>query len=189
MIDRYEEIIKISTVLFSNNGYDNTPTRELAKAVDLSIAGIYYFFQNKENILFTILNSSINNFSESVCSAINTDDNPKANITRIIDCLVKHVVEKKMEIGLLLKESRRLSPEHLAIIRNRERDGFILIRNEVLRLNNDGSLKELNLTFLTFALLGIINYSHYWFDPKNQLSINELVAETTELFFSGVLKC
>ena len=188
MIDRNEEIIKIATVLFSEKGYDNTSTRELAKAVDLSIAGIYYFFQNKEEILFSILSSSLSKFLESVRSAINKDKDPKTNITQIIDCVVKHVVENNMEIGLLLKESRRLSPEQLVIIRNREREVFILIRNEILRLNSEGCVKDFNSSFLTFALLGMINYSHYWFDPNSQLSIEEFVAGTTELFFNGILK-
>lgn len=188
MIDRKEEIIKIATVLFSENGYDHTTTRELAKAVKLSIAGIYYFFQNKEEILFTILNSSISGFVESLRTVINTDDNPQTNITRIIDCVIKHSVENKREIGLLIKESKRLSPKQLEIIRNREREVFGLIRNEFLRLNNEGCLKNFNLSFLTFSLFGMLNYTHYWFDPESQLSIEELVAEATELFLKGVFK-
>lgn len=188
MIDRNEEIIKIATVLFSENGYDNTSTRELAKAVDLSVAGIYYFFQNKEEILFTILNTSMIDFLQTVQSAINTDDNPQTNISRIIDCVFKYVVEYKMEIVLSLKERRRLSPEQLVIIKKLERDVFILIRNEIERLNKEGGLKDLNLSFLTFALLGMINYSHYWFDSKSQLTIEDFVAQTTELFYNGVLK-
>ena len=188
MIDRKEQIMKIATVLFSENGYDKTSTRELAKAAELSIAGLYYFFQNKEEILFSILDLALNKLFKSVHSAINTDDNPQTNITRIIDCMVIHVVENKMEIGLISKESQQLSPEQLVIIRNKERDVFVLIRNEIRRLNKEGCLKDFNLSLLTFALLGMINYSHYWYDPKSQLSIKEFVAEATELFFNGVLK-
>lgn len=188
MIDRNEEIIKIATALFSENGYDNTSTRELAKAVNLSIAGIYYFFQNKEEILFTILSSSLNRFFESVSSAINTDDNPRTNITRVIDCMVRHVVENKKEIRLLLKESKRLNPEQLVIIKNREREVFNLVRNEIMRLNNEGCLKDFNLSFLTFGLFGMINYIHYWYEPNSELSIEEFIAQTTELFLNGVLK-
>jgi len=188
LIDRKEEIMKIAIVLFSENGYDNTSTRELAKAAELSIAGIYYFFQNKEEILFSILNSLLNKLLKSMRSAINRDDTPQTNITRIIDHGLKEVIENKMEIGLLLKETQRLSPDQLVIIRNKEKDVFNLIKNEISRLNGEGRLKNLNLTATTFSLLAIISFSHNWYDPKGQLSTKEFVAETTELFLNGALK-
>ena len=186
--DRSEEIVQVATLIFSENGYDNTSTRELAKAVDLSIAGLYYFFQNKEEILFTILGSALSRFIEAVRSAINEDDQPEQNIKRIIDSLVKHVVENKKEMGLISKESSRLKPEQLAIINDKKREAYNLIRDEILRLKNDGSLKDFNVTFLTFGVLGIINYSRYWFDPANELSIEDFAAETTALIFDGALK-
>lgn len=187
MVERNEEIIKIATDLFSEKGYDNTTTRELAKAAELSSAGLYYFFQNKEEILFTILNLALSRFLESVSSAINSDDDPQTNITRIIDYLAKHYVENKKEVDLILKEIQRLNPEQLSIIRNIEREAFDLIRNEIRKLNEECSLNDFNLSFLTFALLGIINYTRLWFDTNNQLSIDEFAKQTTELFFNGVL--
>ncbi|AGL00032.1 TetR/AcrR family transcriptional regulator [Desulfoscipio gibsoniae] len=188
MAGRKEEIIKVATVLFSKNGYDNTSIRELAKACELSVAGLYYFFQNKEDILFNILNSSLDRLMQYVSSAINKNDSPQTNIKRIIDHGVQCVMESKMEIGLLLKESPRLNPEQQVIIKNNEREVIHLIRNEISRLNDEGSLKNFNLTFLAFSIWSIISFSHNWFNPEGQLSTKGFVTETTELFFNGVLK-
>lgn len=188
MIERKEEIMKKATELFSEGGYDNTSTRELAKAVDLSVAGLYYFFQNKEEILFNILNQSLSRMVESVIVAVNNNDDPQTNIKRIIENLSQEVLANKMEIGLLLKESERLNPEQLLIINNKKREVFILIKKELSKLNDEGRLKNNNLTFITFALLAVINFSFHWFNPKGKLSIKDFIAETNELFFNGVLK-
>ncbi len=188
MIERKEEIIKVATVLFSKNGYDNTSTRELAKAVELSIAGLYYFFINKQEILFTILDSALNRLLISIRSTINNNEKPQMNIARIIDHVVKEIVENKMEISLLLKESQRLSPEQLVIIRDKERAVLNLIRNEISRLSDEGNFKNLNLTATAFALLGMTTFAHNWFDPNGKLSVEEFIAETTEIFFRGILK-
>lgn len=188
MNDRSAEIVQVATLLFSENGYDNTSTRELAKTVDLSNAGLYYFFQNKEEILFTILDQALNRFVESVRSAITEEDSPQENIKRIINSLVKHVIENKKEMGLISKESGRLKPDQLAIINQKKKESYTLIRNEILRLRTDGNLKDLDETFLTFGLLGIINYAKYWFEPGHELSIEDFAAETTEVFFRGALK-
>ncbi len=188
MVDHKEEIMKIATKLFSEGGYDNTSTRELAKAAGLSIAGVYYFFQNKEEILFNIINLSFDGFLGAVQNAIRKDDNPKINITRIIDNMVKEVVGHKMEMTLLLNESKRLNPEQLIIINNKKSEVFKLIKNEITLLNNQGLLMNINLTYVTFALFALITYIHQWFDPRGPLSTEEFAAETTKLFFNGVLK-
>ncbi len=187
MTDRKNQIIKSATLLFSKNGYDNTSIRELAKAVDLSVAGLYYFFQNKEEILFDILNHLLTELLESVQSTISGNADAQTNITRIIERIVKEVVHNKMEIVLLLKESQRLKPDQLEIIRNKERTVINLIKGEISRLDDENRLKSLNLTSTTFALLAIINFTRYWFNPNGPLSTSEFVAETTELLFKGVL--
>jgi AcrR family transcriptional regulator len=188
LIDRKEEIMKIATMLFSEGGYDNTSTRELAKAVELSVAGLYYFFHNKEEILFNILDSCMAKLLGNVESGIKKDDDPQTNIARVIEHMVIDVVEQKMQIGLLIKESNRLNPEQLEIINNKKRDMVKLIKNEISRINDQDRLKHFNLTFLTFALIAIVNWAYRWFDPNGPLTAKEFALETTNLFFYGVLK-
>ena len=188
MIERKEDILKVSAILFSESGYDNTSTRELAKAVDLSIAGLYYFFPSKEEILFNILDSSIAELLESVRSAIKEDDDPQINIARAIEYMVKHVIARRMNIGLLIKESNRLNPKKLEIISDKERGIYKLIRDEILRLSEQGRLKSFHLVSLTFAVIAIVQLTYRWFDLNGSLTVEEFVAEMIDLFFYGVLK-
>ena len=51
--NRKELILETAQELFYRNGYDSTSVRELAKETGLSVAGVYYFFSDKEDILFT----------------------------------------------------------------------------------------------------------------------------------------
>jgi AcrR family transcriptional regulator len=93
--DRKEQIIEKATMLFYTNGYDNTSIRELAKATGLSVAGVYYFFKDKEEILFSILIQSINDLNDTILSAINEKDDPKKNLKRIIRKLLSHNIKQK----------------------------------------------------------------------------------------------
>ena len=78
--DKKERIIKAATEIFYLNGYDNTSIRELAQVAELSVAGVYYFFKDKEEILFDILYKSIIDQYETIKSAINEKDEPQKNI-------------------------------------------------------------------------------------------------------------
>ena len=186
-IERKEEILRKATQLFYENGYDNTSIRELANAVGLSIAGLYYFFQNKEEILFEVLNDALSNLFETIQSAITTND-PQQNITQIIDHMVEQVVGHKMEMGLLLGESKRLNPEQLSIINAKKNTIYNLVKKELIKLADQGNLKDFNITFVTFGIFAIINYIHLWYDPSGPLSPEQFAEETTKLLFFGILK-
>jgi len=188
LIDRREDILQVSAKLFSESGYDNTSTRELAKAVDLSIAGLYYFFRSKEEILFSILDASAGELLASVRSAIKEDDDPQVNIARAIEYIVKHVITRRMAIGLIIRERNRLSPKQLEIINDKERVIFNLIRGELARLDEQGRLKSFHLTALTFALIAIVHWTYRWFNVHGSLTVEAFTAEMIDLFFNGALK-
>ncbi len=188
IIDRKEDIIKKATALFFEHGYDNTTTRELAVAAELSNAGIYYHFKDKEEILFQIIDGSVSNLLESVKSAIQVEDEPEENLRRIIEKLLEVVVTTRMEIGLLIKESQRLSSEQLKLISKKRRETFEIVKHEVLRLKMKGKLKQLNVTNIAFSLMAITNWPFYWYNPDGDLSIPELADEMSTLFLNGIIK-
>lgn len=185
--DRKEDIIKKSTILFFEQGYNNTTTRELAIAAGLSNAGIYYHFEGKEDILFHILNGSVTHLLESLNSVVNVENEPEENIRRVIKKMLEAVVNHRMEIGLLITESQRLSSEQLGLITKKRRDMVDIVKNEVERLKRKGKLKQLNITNVAFSLIAITNWPFFWYQPDGPLNLNEMVEELTELFLTGVL--
>lgn len=183
-----QKILKIAAELFYKNGYDNTTTRELAKEVGLSNAGIYYHFQEKNDLLYQIINESTRELHQSVIDAIKQEDDPINNLNRIISIIVKIAVESRMEIGILLKESNRLSPQELEGINKKMKEVVDLVKHELAKLQNRGLLQESNITVSAFALMGITNWVFYWFDQNGSMDIQELTEILAGIFFKGVLK-
>ena len=46
-----DKILRVAAKLFSERGYDRVGTRDIAKAVGINSASIYYYFHSKEDIL------------------------------------------------------------------------------------------------------------------------------------------
>lgn len=188
VMDRKKEIIKTATVLFYEQGYDNTPTRELARAADLSNAGIYYHFKDKEDILFHILFGSVTSLLDALVSAVNPENNPEQNLRQIIENLLLMVNNNRMEIGLLIKESQRLNREQIAIIDEKSNNALKLVLNEINRLKEQGKLKSVDPKVAAFSIIAMTNWSFYWYSPAGSLSIPEVADEMATLFFNGILK-
>ena len=53
-MDVRTEILQVSLKLFNEFGSENISTNEIAKKTDISTGTLYYYFKNKEEIVFTI---------------------------------------------------------------------------------------------------------------------------------------
>ncbi len=185
---RKEHIIKEATELFYRNGYDNTPIRELSRAVELSVAGIYYFFKDKEDILFTILNQSIVDLNDTIEAALNANDDPVTNIKRLITNLLKHVIKHKKQLSILNREDNRLNAEQGRIIEIKRRGAYELIKNELSRLQKQDMIKTAHLSTAVFTLFSMTTWFVKWYSPEGPLALEDIAAEMADSFFSGILK-
>src|SRR5207248_10212463 len=51
---RQAEILKHATEVFYEKGYEGASMRDLSRASGMSLAGLYYYFESKERLLFLI---------------------------------------------------------------------------------------------------------------------------------------
>jgi TetR/AcrR family transcriptional regulator, cholesterol catabolism regulator len=51
---KLEKVLEHATSVFYEKGYEGASMRDLSRESGMSLAGLYYYFQNKENLLFMI---------------------------------------------------------------------------------------------------------------------------------------
>src|SRR3982074_1413407 len=51
---RLGHILDHATEVFSEKGYEGASMRDLSRATGMSLAGLYYYFESKERLLFLI---------------------------------------------------------------------------------------------------------------------------------------
>lgn len=187
-VDRKERIIEEATVLFYRNGYDNTSIRELSKAAGLSVAGVYYFFKDKEEILFDILNKSSIDLNDTIKVVIHEKNDPQNNLRRIIESLLRHVIKHKMEITVLNREDCRLNAEQKDTINQKRREAFSLMKNELYKLEKQGEIKSRSIATSTFLIFSMTTWFVKWYDPNGPLTLEEIATEMADTFFTGILK-
>src|ERR1700756_2785015 len=51
---RLAEILAHATVVFDEKGYEGASMRDLSRASGMSLAGLYYYFESKEKLLYLI---------------------------------------------------------------------------------------------------------------------------------------
>ncbi len=57
--DRREDIIRASTFLFLRDGYTSTTLRRIARAADVNVALVHYYFTSKQGLYQEVLNAAL----------------------------------------------------------------------------------------------------------------------------------
>lgn len=185
--DRSELIYQVAMELFLERGYDNTPLSLIAKRSGLSKAGLYHYFENKEQLLFSIHQHDIENCLIPILERAEAEPDPEKRIKFFLREYVIIMVNEAT--SLAIREAKRLEPEHYQEILKSWRRILNLLKGTIAELKTQGKVPELlNTTFSAFAAIGMCVWTSYWFDKSRPEATDELVDTITHIFLSGIRK-
>lgn len=174
-----QEIMRASVNLFASNGYENTSVQMIADHLNINVASLYYYFKNKEAILFEFLESAliavIQQTREAMAAA---GDTPAERLGAFVRA---HVLFQFQ----ILSTSSAYSLKSLALA-GRDDESYMDRLNELENENLDdlktvlregqeaGVFAILDLTVTAFAIIGIIEQVNQWFRENARLSADEV---------------
>lgn len=87
-----EKILNTALELFCQKGYYKVSTNEIARASNISVGNLYFYFQNKDSIFLEILNRYHQSFlqihDDFLHDIENLDKNPKQFLSRLIEMII-----------------------------------------------------------------------------------------------------
>jgi AcrR family transcriptional regulator len=95
-----ERIIKAATKVFSENGYEKSSMRMIAKTSHISTGGLYLYFRNKEDLYLTIIKFWMDNYSKKIKKVLYKVQEPVRQI-RIYIAMSINYSKKYRELILL----------------------------------------------------------------------------------------
>src|SRR5213593_3332676 len=77
---RLAKILAHATNVFCEKGYEGASMRDLSRASGMSLAGLYYYFESKEKLLYLIQRHSFTTILESLRRRLERITDPEARI-------------------------------------------------------------------------------------------------------------
>jgi AcrR family transcriptional regulator len=116
-----DRLLDTSALLFWEKGYTATTTREIASALNIQQASLYYHIASKEDLLHRLCVSAIQGFLTSVPPALEGTTDPLERIRVIIRTHISTLLKHQERNVAMLTEMRALSPRHRAeVVKLRE---------------------------------------------------------------------
>jgi AcrR family transcriptional regulator len=180
------KFIRGAAELFSKHGYESTGTRDLATLLGMERATLYYHVEGKEDLLYAICKSSIEQLDNDVIEATEGISDPFAQIQVGIQTHVVSLLRDQTQHATSLAEARALSPERLAEIVTMRKAYQARARSVLEAGQRAGSIrKDISSKYLGMMLEGLLDRTVVWFKRNGELSPSELGATLCRVFLEG----
>ena len=185
---RKADIIKEATDLFYKHGFVKASIRDIVKAVGIANSTVYIHFENKDEILYYIIENIGALLLKEIRAGIEAHDDPVECLREMVFrhvCLVK---EKGKEVKLYMEDQYQLPTVLRKRVLKQHRQIYDLYYNMICRIKEKGLIRDINETVITFSVLAMMNCSYRWFKDKGRLSIEEIAEDIIRVFFGGIFK-
>ena len=188
MLSRRAEICRTAAQIFRDRGYDATAVSDIARALGMTKAGLYHYFESKEALLFEILTYGLDRVRDDVVIPARAIKDPEKRLREIVVRHARIATQGRGAIAHLGEEIRALPPGARRQIEERMRLYFDLVRDTIIELKADGRLRDVDPTVATFSLLGMVLWLPRWFRQDGRLSQEKVANEVANLALSGLVQ-
>ena len=171
---RSDQIRRAAAELFFNHGFEATTTRGIAQVLGIKSASIYYHYEDKQEILFEIIYSTMRELIDRVRVGTEQQTAPERKLaTLIIHHVLMHAHRPKEAI-LGDTELRSLTGERRKVVQ-RLRDEYDRLLTEILREGRDsGTFDLLDEKLTAYAILAQCTHVGTWYERRGRLSLSEV---------------
>lgn len=183
--ERRALILSEAAGCFNRQGYHGTTIDDIAERVNVTKAALYYYFTNKEEILFECHRTALNLGDEALRLAETLEGGADEKLEVALRYYIEGVAGKLQGTVVLLDEGI-LSGEKYKQILDR-RDAFERrFRALVQRGVTDGIFEPRDSKLVVFAILGSCNWISKWYSPEGGASPSEIAAFFADYLVSGL---
>jgi AcrR family transcriptional regulator len=186
--DRKAEIRHRAAEVFAEQGFDRASIRDVAKAAELSLAGLYYYYRGKDEILFDIQHEAFATLLDAHAEALAGVKDPEEKLARIIRGHLSFFAENIAEMKVMSREAEQLQGDYADQIGEFRRRYVRLLRGVLKELGADRALPGVSGGVATFILFGMMNWMYTWYDPNRDGTAGDLAHAVQEIFLRGLLR-
>lgn len=183
---KLEFILRTAARIFAEKGYHSTSMRDISRATNVSLAGLYHYCKSKEELLFLIQDNCFGRVLERLEKQLQEIEDPVARLGVFIENHLSFFAANMSEMKVLSHEAESLRGDLHAHVSTRK-DNYTKLARKILQdVQHLGDNKQpVDLTVATYALFGMMNWIYNWYDPQGKLKVQELAQHLTQLFIGG----
>jgi AcrR family transcriptional regulator len=183
-----EALLETAAHLFLERGYRSTSLRELASLLKITKPALYYYFQNKEQILVECYRAGIASIEGLLEEAQLDDGNGLQKVEAYLRVYAMAIVSHDFGRCVAMLDDSELSSAARREVRSLKRRIDASIRGYIEEGIEDGSIDDCNPKLAAFAAAGAINWIGTWYRPDGGMERDSIATGFAKLLTHGLAR-
>ena len=180
-------ILKTAAAVFAQKGYHPTSIRDIARATQMSISGLYYYFTSKEELLYLIQDYCFSTVIDDCGRLLAGVNDPVHRLKLLIENHLNYFVNNMNEMKVLSHEADSIAGEYFKKVNAKKRQYVDMVMQLLEGIAAQHQTEGVDVRVATFSLFGMMNWIYNWYDPRRDIDGAALAQTITRLFLSGFL--
>jgi AcrR family transcriptional regulator len=180
-----DHILDAAKALFIQHGYRGLSMRQIAEAVGVSKAALYYHFQDKEELFLAILSAYLDEIEALLDNTISQEITSPARIRYLVNGILAQPPQKRAVIRLANQEMTHINQPARQAFGVKYQRQFIDKVGQIMQEGiANGELRHLDAEVACWALLGIL---YPYCDTNHPYPLPAYIAEQIiTIFCNGI---
>ena len=109
---RYHGILEAARDVFARRGFHQASIREIARAADLSLAGLYHYVGGKDELLFLVLDRALDRLLSALDEALAVTRGAEARFLALVRTHLEYGMREAPALKIVNRECELLSEPH-----------------------------------------------------------------------------
>jgi len=182
---KLDALLSAAARVFAERGYHQTSMRDLARASGVSLAGLYYYVESKEELLYLIQKNNFARVIAGMRERLEGATDPVDRLMRFIDNHLDYFAAHMAEMKVLSHEAGALSGEWLQTVEEMKRTYVRSLMDILAGIEEAHGPAHANRRVAAYSLFGMMNWIYNWYDPLGDLGVELLAQNIGRIFLGG----
>ena len=183
---RLAEILAHATEVFCRKGYEGASMRDLSRESGMSLAGLYYYFESKERLLYLIQKHTFATIVRRLKARLEDVTDPEVRVRLFILNHFEYFLANQAAMKVLSHEDEVLKKGFGAEVAAIKREYYRICVGLLDELKRERRL-QFTTRLAVLSLFGMMNWIYTWHSPRIDADAAVIAGEMGDIFLRGVL--
>lgn len=184
-----QSILDAASRLFIEKGFGGTNINDIADVLGVSRTALYYYFRSKESIL-EALTEEVTEAAGALAKTVSVSETlpPEAALRQLILQHAKLILAHPLQFRVAERSENDLPPVRRAAAQAARRAVLEHFVSAIQRGADSGHFRAPDARVAAFAILGMCNWSAWWFKPDSGMPADEVAHSLAEFAMRSLIR-
>jgi TetR/AcrR family transcriptional regulator, cholesterol catabolism regulator len=184
--DRVQHILRHAARVFADKGYDGASIRDISRSSGDSLAGIYYYCESKQKLLYLIELNAFSSILRRLETRLDGVSDPAGRVSVLVQNHLEYFLEHPLEMKVLSHEDEALVGGYAKEVAAIKRRYYQMALGIFEDLRKAGRAGRINPRVAVLSLFGMMNWVYTWHNPRVDPGAGSLAEAIAGIFLAGV---